>query len=345
MAKNKNAIASVLSFEKKLVPSDGYMYGTTWDNRGETKALTLTEKSVRGTISNRLKTAVKNDPLKLNAEVEKPNLQRVDTCSLLPEQDTLKLQFTLKILGGIQRPSACNNADFKLSYATAVAGYIQEQGFTELAKRYATNIANARFLWRNRLGAEKIIVQVNALNENAKQSWEFDATKIALRDFNVPHADVDSLAQRIAEVLASEDKFLMLEINCFAKVGKAQEVYPSEELVLDKSTSKEKKSKILYNNNGIAAMHTQKIGNALRTIDTWYPDFENIEQSAGPIAIEPYGAVTNLGTAFRTPKDKQDFYTLFDAFALGEKLSRVEDEHYVMATLVRGGVFGASDKD
>lgn len=345
MAKNKNAIASVLSFEKKLVASDGYMYGTTWENRNQVTPLALTEKSVRGTISNRLKPAVKNDPLKLNAEVEKPNLQRVDTCALLPEQDTLKLQFTLKVLGGIQRPSACNNAEFKTSYSKAVAGYIQEHGFTELAKRYATNIANARFLWRNRLGAEDIIVQVEALNKNAKQSWEFDATKITLRDFDVQHNDIDSLAARIAEALASEDQFLMLEITCFAKVGKSQEVYPSEELVLDKSTSKEKKSKILYSNNGIAAMHTQKVGNALRTIDTWYPTFSDIEQSAGPIAIEPYGAVTNLGKAFRTPKENQDFYTLFDAFALGEKLVRAEDEHYVMATLVRGGVFGASDKD
>lgn len=345
MAKNKNAIASVLSFEKKLVPSDGYMYGTTWVNPSEVTALSLTEKSVRGTISNRLKPAVQNDPLKLNAEVEKPNLQRVDTCALLPEQDTLKLQFTLKVLGGVQKPSACNNAEFKQSYSAAVAGYIQEHGFTELAKRYATNIANARFLWRNRLGAENIIVQVHALNESAKQSWEFDATKIALRDFNVQSDDINSLAKRIADVLVSEDKFLILEVTCFAKVGKAQEVYPSEELVLDKSNSKEKKSKILYSNNGIAAMHTQKIGNALRTIDTWYPSFDDIEKSAGPIAVEPYGAVTNLGTAFRTPKDKQDFYTFFDAFALGEKLARVEDEHYVMATLIRGGVFGASDKE
>lgn len=345
MAKNKNAIASVLSFEKKLVPSDGYMYGTTWDNRNEVTALSLTEKSVRGTISNRLKPAVQNDPLKLNAEVEKPNLQRVDTCSLLPEQDTLKLQFTLKVLGGVQKPSACNNAEFKQSYSAAVADYIQEHSFAELAKRYATNIANARFLWRNRLGAEHILVQVNALNESAKQSWEFDATQIPLRNFDHSNDDINNLAKRIADVLASEDQFLMLDVVCFAKVGKAQEVYPSEELVLDKSSTKEKKSKILYSNNGIAAMHTQKIGNALRTIDTWYADFDNIEQSAGPIAIEPYGAVTNLGKAFRTPKDKQDFYTFFDAFALGEKLARVEDEHYVMATLIRGGVFGASDKE
>jgi CRISPR-associated protein Csy3 len=345
MSKNKNSIASVLSFEKKLVPSDGYMYGTAWENRNECIPLKLNEKSVRGTISNRLKAVVKNDPLKLNAEVEKANLQRVDTCALQPEHDTLKLHFTLKFLGGIQKPSACNDSEFKESYSTAVSNYIQERGFTELARRYATNIANARFLWRNRLGAEKIIVQVNELNEATTQSWEFDATKITLKDFSFQSTDLNSLSNRIADVLASEDGFLMLDINCYAKVGKSQDVYPSEELVLEKNNNKEKKSKILYANNGIAAMHTQKIGNALRTIDTWYPDFNDPAKSAGPIAIEPYGAVTNLGTAFRTPKEKQDFYSFFDEFALGNKLSRVEDEHYVMAILVRGGVFGASDKE
>jgi len=111
--------------------------------------------------------------------------------------------------------------------------------------------------------------------------------------------------------------------------------------VLDKGQGK--KSKILYAVNGIAAMHSQKIGNALRSIDTWYPEF-NDTSGAGPIAIEPYGAVTNMGRAYRTPKEKQDFYTFFDGFARGEKLDRVEDEHYVMAVLVRGGVFGESDK-
>ncbi len=60
--------------------------------------------------------------------------------------------------------------------------------------------------------------------------------------------------------------------------------------------------------------------------------------------IEPYGAVTNLGKAYRTPKEKKDFYTFFDSFARGGKLEHIEDEHYVMATLVRGGVFGESDK-
>ena len=98
MAKKENT-ASVLAFEKKLVPSDGYMYGCNWDNKDESIPLVLKEKSVRGTISNRLKPALKKDPAALNNEVEKPNLQTVDACSLGPEQDTLKLRFTLKVLG------------------------------------------------------------------------------------------------------------------------------------------------------------------------------------------------------------------------------------------------------
>ncbi|MDI5852550.1 type I-F CRISPR-associated protein Csy3 [Shewanella xiamenensis] len=343
MAKN-NDTASVLAFEKKLVPSDGYLFGCQWETKEQATPLTLQEKSVRGTISNRLKAAVQNDPAKLNAEVEKANLQRVDACALGQDHDTLKLHFTLKVLGGLAQPSACNNALFKQSYSAAVSQYINQYGCFELAKRYATNLANARFLWRNRVGAEEIEVQVKALNKGAEQAWTFNAKQFSTRHFDHNDSQINSLADRIAQALASETDHLMLQIDCYAKVGKAQEVYPSEELVLDKGNSKTKKSKILYAVNEHAAMHSQKIGNALRSIDTWYPDYASEEQSAGAIAIEPYGAVTNLGKAFRTPKDKQDFYTFFDKWARGENLPREEDEHYVMAVLVRGGVFGESDK-
>ncbi len=343
MAKN-NDTASVLAFEKKLVPSDGYLFGTNWDAKEQVTPLELQEKSVRGTISNRLKAAIQNDPLKLNAEVEKANLQRVDSCALGQEQDTLKLHFTLKVLGGLAQPSACNNSLFKQSYSAAVQQYITKHGCTELAKRYATNLANARFLWRNRVGAEQIEVQVRVLNKGSEQTWIFDAKQFSTRHFDHTDEQISSLAARIAQTLSSESDNLMLQIDCYAKVGKAQEVYPSEELVLDKGNSKTKKSKILYAVKDHAAMHSQKIGNALRSIDTWYPEYGSEEQSAGAIAIEPYGAVTNLGKAFRTPKDKQDFYTFFDKWARGEALSREEDEHYVIAVLVRGGVFGESDK-
>lgn len=339
MAKNKIEVASVLSFEKKLVPSDAFLYGTQWNDRQNSTPLALIEKSVRGTISNRLKPATANDPLKLNAEVEKANLQRVDACALSEYQDTLKVSFTLKVLSDLENPSACNNKDFLTAYRDAVTQYQDEFGFAELAKRYAYNIANGRFLWRNRVGAEKVEVIVTL---NDQEPLKFDALDYPLNNFDKTDKNLEKLSAAIAQSLKEKDAYLLIKVEAYALVGKAQEVYPSEELVLDKNDSKDKKSKILYSVNDVAAMHSQKIGNAIRTIDTWYPEFSEHNM---PIAIEPYGAVTNLGRAFRTPKEKNDFFTLFDKYATGEDLENNEQKHYVIAVLIRGGVFGKSAKE
>lgn len=327
--------ASVLAFEKKLVPSDGLMYGTTWENRNmRAEPLKLQEKSVRGTISNRLK---KSEEGKIDAKIESANLQTIDSCALTPDQDTLKLNFTLKILSGVENPSACNHEGFNQTYSDAVTGYIEEYGFSELAHRYAGNLANGRFFWRNRVGSEEVEVQINVLNKDVSKSWKFNSLDFDIKSFDGQSSDINELANLIAETLSGKKEFLLLEINAFAKVGKSQDVYPSEELVLDKNNSKEKKSKILYEVNQVAAMHSQKIGNAIRTIDTWYPEFDKHKR---PISIDPYGAVTNLGRAYRQPKEKKDFFSLFDDFSQGVKLDTPEDEHFVMAVLVRGGVFG-----
>lgn len=349
MAK-KDDIASVLAFEKKLVPSDAIMYGTTWDNRKtQGVPLKIWEKSVRGTISNRFKKKDRDefdkDPMKLDAKLENANPQTVDHCALASDQDTLKLNFTLKVLGNVQKPSACNNENFNNSYRVVAENYIAEEKFSELAKRYATNMANARFLWRNRIGAEKIEVEVKVLNQvENKSSWVFENCDLGVRgDFNHENKEIQELSECIASALSGTVPFVLLEVTAYAKTGCSQEVYPSEELVMDKDKGDKRKSKILYHVNGVAAMHSQKIGNAIRCIDTWYPRFSEV--TTGPIAIEPYGAVTNLGVAYRNPKDKSDFYTLFDRFARGEKLASKNDEHYVMAVLVRGGVFGESSKE
>ncbi len=118
-------------------------------------------------------------------------------------------------------------------------------------------------------------------------------------------------------------------------------MFPSQELILDKA--KTSKSKTLYSVSNIAAMHSQKIGNALRSIDTWYLDADQ----NGPIAVEPYGSVTTQGRAYRQPKlkEKGDFYTLFDNWLVKDQAPPMEQQHFVMATLIRGGVFGDAGKD
>lgn len=80
------------------------------------------------------------------------------------------------------------------------------------------------------------------------------------------------------------------------------------------------------------------MGNALRSIDTWYEEAD----TNGPIAIEPYGSVTTQGKAYRQPRNKakDDFYSLLDAWVLKDKVPPLEQQHFVIATLIRGGVFG-----
>ena len=335
--------ASVLAFERKLDPSDALLFSGRWDAR-DTDAwspITLRAKSVRGTISNRLKTK-DQDPAKLDADVQKPNLQTVDVATLPADADTLKLSFTLRVLGGAGTPSACNNADYQAKLLATVKGYVSAQGFGELARRYAHNLANARFLWRNRVGAEQVAVHIaHSVRGQASKTWIFDALQLSTRNFDAPADSIDALAELaalIAQGLAGQSHVL-LTVTAFARLGNCQEVFPSQELILDKDTSK--KSKTLYDVGGVAGLHAQKLGNAIRTIDTWHSEADEL----GPIAVEPYGSVTTLGKAFRKPGEKLDFYSLLDGWMLKDKVPPVEQQHFVIATLVRGGVFGDAGKD
>ncbi len=336
---NELKTASVLAFERKLDPSDALFFAGDWASRDDSKAwkaVAIREKSVRGTISNRLKTAGQ-DPVKLDAAIQNPNLQTVDVAALPADADTLKVQFSLRVLGGTGAPSACNDANYRTKLQATVSSYVQANGFAGLAQRYAANLASGRFLWRNRIGAEQVDVRIDQLkNGGAITTWTFDALAHSLHDLNPPTTESQALSD-LAGVIASGltgQSHVLLQITAFVRVGSGQEVFPSQELILDKAASK--KSKTLYHVNDVAAIHSQKIGNAIRTIDTWYTGAgEN-----GPIAVEPYGSVTTQGKAWRQPKEKLDFYSLLDGWIIKDKVPELEQQHFVIATLIRGGVFG-----
>lgn len=344
--------ASVLAFERKLDVSDALLFSGSWEGRTSNnwQPIAIREKSVRGTISNRLKTK-DQDPAKLDAAIENPNLQTVDVATLPADADTLKVQFTLRVLAGVGEPSACNEAAYREKLLATVKNYVQNLGLGELAKRYAANLANGRFLWRNRIGAEQVEVRVERLQGGktaADATWTFNALSHSLQSFNAPSeeaGDLQALTNLIEAGLSGKDHVL-LQVVAFVRIGAGQEVFPSQDLILDQSQTQTvngktvKKSKTLYavqlGDKKIAAMHTQKIGNALRTVDTWYSEAaEN-----GPIAVEPYGSVTTQGKAYRQPKQKMDFYNLLDGWVLKDKEPEVEQQHFVIATLIRGGVFG-----
>lgn len=317
---------SVLAFEAKLVPSDALMFAGNWDS-GDWQPVNVGEKAVRGTISNRLKAATANDPAKLDAEVSKANLQTVDVAALSHNTDSLKVTFTLRVLPELHVPSTCNDPAYQTALAEKIKQYQSTSSFSELAKRYAHNIANGRFLWRNRVGAE----QVKVIAKADEQTFDFASLQYDMRAFNADQK-ITELASIIERGLSENHALIAVEAYC--QLGNGQAVYPSQELVL--GGAKGDKSKFLYQLGGQAAMHSQKIGNAIRTIDTWHPYVNEI----GPIAVEPYGSVTNRGAAYRQPINKTDFYSLLDKWMLKDQEPDEDQKHYLMAMLIRGGVFG-----
>lgn len=340
MSKTALKTASVLAFERNLDVSDAYLWqmdSKAGDN-GTKSPVVIKEKSVRGTISNRLKNTITNDPAKLDAETEKANLQKVDSAALDETNDTLIARFSMKVLPFSGKPNVCNDQDYQQALEQVVSNYIDNHGVDELARRYAINTLNARWLWRNRVGTERIMITVKCNDQTVTVE---DAKLYSLKDFSAEDNKIKQVADWIKAGL-NGDEFIILYVEAKAVIGYGQEVYPSQELILDTGS---KKSKVLYRVSDKlgaehnAGMHSQKIGNAIRTIDDWYPNAEF------PIAVEPYGAVTTLGTAFRQPKAKMDFYTLFDNWVLKGDTPDIDQQHYVMGVLIRGGVFGASGKE
>ncbi|HEK2898766.1 type I-F CRISPR-associated protein Csy3 [Proteus terrae] len=329
MANKKLETPSVLAFEAKLIPSDALMFAGNWD-QNEWLPIMVGEKSVRGTISNRLDSALTKDPLNLDAEITKANIQPIDTAALSHHTDTLKVVFSLRILGGLDIPSTCNSPDYQQALAEKIHAYQAETKFKELAQRYAINIANGRFLWRNRVGAKNVRVEVNAVDK----TFTFNSYDYKLHEFK-SNEQVDELAELIQQGLQGDALFL--KITAYSQLGEGQPVFPSQELVM--GGGKGDKSKFLYQLGGQAAMHSQKIGNALRTIDTWHLAVEEV----GPIAVESYGSVTNRGAAHRQPKGKMDFYNLLDGWMLKDQIPTIEQQHYIMAMFIRGGVFSKKD--
>lgn len=314
-------LPNLLSFERKLENSDALMFSGKWNNKDSNDwqpikiipRLNRSTQSAQGTSDDK-----KTQP--------NPVASSNDDANLPLEHDTLKLSFTLRLIGNLGLPFACNSPKFEATIKQKVNEFKQTDMLGKLATRYAYNIANGRFLWRNRVGAKKITIKVTIDRQDNNQQNEaltFNAYDYSLNNFDNVDNKIAKLADAIKEGLDS-DTFVFIAVDAFVELGSGQRVFPSQEMNMGE------KRKVLFKINDQAAMHNVKVGNALRTVDDWYEDAEF------PIAAEPFGAVTQRGQAYR--KSKNDLYTLMVAWVNDAELTD-EEKAYVVANLIRGGVF------
>lgn len=324
---SKIKLAEVLSFERKLEVSDALMYSGSWDKNpkeySDWKSIKITKRQNRSTISAYgTKDADKSKPNPVSSDS--------DDANLLPEDDTLKVSFSLRIIGNLGKPFACNNPEFEVAIVEKVNEYKEGNSLKDLSKRYAYNIINGRFLWRNRVGAEEIMIVIHS--NKLENSLSFNAYEYSLQRFaeNTDNKSLEQLSEIIYMGLSGDEKsFVSIEVDAYVKLGKKQHVFPSQEMNMGE------KKKVLFSLDNCAAIHNVKIGNAIRTIDDWYED------SKFPIAVEPFGSVTQIGQAFR--KTKNDLYTLMLKWVKSEEISE-NDKNFVVANLIRGGVFGGKSE-
>ncbi|MCP3945017.1 MAG: type I-F CRISPR-associated protein Csy3 [Desulfobacteraceae bacterium] len=340
--KDKMEIPSMLNYSRSIVPSNGLF---TYLRGQDVEPVLIQQQTVRGTISNYSNVHKKKgeDNLEKQLDPERANIQTIDVCYLPNDIDTFFLNFSVKFLNNTAFPGACNVQRFQAKLTDFFSVYKKKKGFTILAELYLKNIINARWFWRNRVSIEKSVKIV--FDDKEFIFMPSNDLQSAVR--KTEQKNFDLITGKIAKALAGDAESFTINVTGSGNIGSGQEIYPSQDFI------ENKKGKFLayvdHEKGKQAQMHSQKIGNAIRTIDSWYPLIDdNPDPSIFPAPIEPYGVIQQFSVATRLPsKNKSDLYShLLNLDSLIDDCQKKlnNDHHYVMACLIKGGVFSGSSK-
>lgn len=357
---------NMLAYARSVQITEGVFHGLRATSGEHHRVpIQVLEKGVRGQTSDaKGKNAGKSNP------------QVVEFAAVPQGCDGMELSFSARILPYAMKPHACDDFDVARDYQDLATAYAERGGFQRLAELYAWNVANGRFAWRNRWQTDAAEVRVafegrelvfNPLHESFRDlDTPADSESMTSATSQGGREDIDAFVDRFSGALSGRSDPFTFVVVWAAKMDAGQEVFPSQEYVREENGSKNAISRVYAKLPAFdgkeaiqqASMHSQKIGAALRHIDIWHGD-----SSYGAIAVNPYGGVQETAHVLRDPKSKRSFYDLRrNADALfaalngeatdlltqqknGPESAIAGDVHFVMANLVRGGVFGNAKED
>lgn len=340
-------LPSVLSIQRGTIVTDGVLRNLLAKDREVVSGdpVRVIRHGIRGVLPKKEKDGVANP-------------QRTESAKTCQDAIGLEVSFSLRMIPARDLPFSCSDPTYRQSLDSFIDRFFKRgvPEFDEVCRRYARNVFNGRWMWRNRVfGPVRVSAQCNG--------EVYQAEALPLHHFN----DYTQTEERFAsDVIATG----LLGGTAIASVtgrilfgftGEV-EVFPSQNMVTGKprgfARSLYKVNTILRRDllaimdtvrgdgddagefaadmidMGNAALRDQKIGNALRTIDTWYPGFDGT-----PIPIEPNGANLEANVLFRDGKGTgaKDLLTQLDDFHPSQTFDpRVA---YLIALLIRGGVF------
>ena len=342
----------MLAYSRSIQVTEGLFFATQQKSTEVKTPVQVHEKGVRGQSSeDKAKNPGKSNP------------QSVEYAVLPQEHDGVELSFSVRFMPLSLKPHACGNSAVGETHVRFADSYRAAGGFEVLAKLYLWNIANARFAWRNRFQSDEMAVTI----EFAGVRLSFDPMQL---DLEMPaderelesalikgtSAEMTELINGIVEGLSNKDnKAFSIKVKWNAAMQPSQEIFPSQEYIRDEKKDAQlsrvyAKLPLRHGSSELfqASMHSQKIGAALRHIDIWHGS----ETHRGAIAVNPYGGVQETSEVLRPPATKKSFYDIrakaADMLTGIESAKNASDispnAHFMMANLVRGGVFGSSSK-
>lgn len=357
------ALPSILAVQRGLVVSDATFFNVFED--GGESPVWVTRGGIRGTV-NTIKRQGGEDDIR--------NIQTTDTAKLHPEAVGYRVRFNVASLPLFSLVASVSDKSPGVAAAarSAVEAFLRRCAETSpgatataleiVCGRYVRNLLNGRWLWRNRAearavtvtvsvgsGAEAVSVTGNALGlplsgaDSGKGVFEGEAAG--------EHEDV--LAYALADgFLGRRAVELKVEAMITPAALGAVEVYPSQNYLAKKAVGF---ARSLYRVPcrevepdvpmqpamlGQAALRDQKVGNAIRTIDTWYPQFAERQK---PIAIEPNGASLDAMQLFRATPDS----SAFDLLTKLNQLSGTAEcarSLFMLGCVIRGAVINQEKK-
>jgi CRISPR-associated protein Csy3 len=335
-------LPGVLSFQRGLIVTDALFFNR--DGAPTPNPVEVIRHGIRGTQN------INKDTIK-----DVNNIQITDTAKTSPDADGLMVRFSVRFLPLRSTLFACAGKDIQ-PVRQAIDRFFDRaehgSGLIEVGNRYARNLLNGRWLWRNRSLAQHLTIRV--WEEDALLA-EVDAFSLSTRHFDAFTPAETAIGNRIAASLRGEARVnLKIEAEIAFGFKGAVEVFPSQNYIEGKPTGFARPlykvghaepigDKTALRVMGQAALRDQKVSNAIRTIDTWYPTFASVGQ---PLPVEPQGASLDAQAFFRREKGADG--QKVSAFDLVRRINLVDpdsdDGKFLIASFLRGGVFSESEK-
>jgi CRISPR-associated protein Csy3 len=344
----KNNMPATSSVCQSIIPSKAYLFSVFED--GSKKPVIVECNSVLGTHGS---FTSEKEKMKEISDGKMGNPQQVDTVYLDATAKWLSIEGSIRICDWSTEFHSCKNGEkaekrLEEQLPVLIKLFYEKGGYNYLAQRYVTQIINGSMGFKNKYAHESYIeidleFSNKIKNENSVHTMKFDCNK----KYSMDDKDFATFVSLFELALYNQFCFLDIEYKIYFRHSRGAKVYPSQEMDLDSGS---KKSKTLSTSDyqgikNVAIMHDVKIGNAIRTIDTWYSEYDETKPI---LPINPYAPNKTEGNrAYRAPGSGECFYDFFTNMdRLIEKLKEAKncDEipkncFYFVAMLIRGGVF------